>query len=408
MLLGNVLVAFIGIVALRVYTELAPADVFGQANLVLGALALGTQVLIQPINATQIRYHTEAVQAGQGDSFTVTVLVWALIASGGMTALVCIIFVFGLAAHVPLASLSLLLAVVGLILLSSVRHVLMSRMHAEQRMSIYMGFRVVEAMAAVFATAFVLSLVQRTESFVWGQVFAMIVTVAGIVLFSPASIQCLFGTHRMPGMLPKLRQYGAPFVPMALLTWLSSLADRYVLAGLLGTAVAGQYLAAFAIASSGFSIANGAMSDLFRAKLFDAENSRDYLGAHRIFLAWLCCYAAISLFGLAAILLFGDLIVDLVLARSYRSGAVQIMFWVALGYAVNGMTIAFENRIFSLGHSRKVLWPLAAGALSNIIFSCIFIPWNGATGAAQASCAGFAVRALITTVVLARALRDRN
>ena len=70
-LFGNGIAALVGIAALRLYTELAPAEVFGSANLLLGVLGLGSSVFVMPIVNTQIRYQTEAAKEGYGDRFPV-------------------------------------------------------------------------------------------------------------------------------------------------------------------------------------------------------------------------------------------------------------------------------------------------------------------------------------------------
>jgi O-antigen/teichoic acid export membrane protein len=405
---GNGLVALIGVLALRVYTELAPAEVFGAANLVLTALGLAFQLVIHPIIATQLRYHTGAMQAGDGDRFTGQALRSGLAASVGLTALGSVGFAaYSLAIDAPVDAL-MLFAAAGWIVIVTFRHVFMARLHAEQRMTSYMALRVAEAACMVLATACALQIALRPESFVWGQVVAFGIVVAGVAFLAPWSIWHSMWVGKMPGFLQKVWRYGAPFVPMAFLFWVANLADRYVLAGLVSAAAVGQYLAAFTIAGSGFGLANSAMGDLFRPMLFDAENTHDHDRARRVFLAWLASYVAISLCGLAAIVLVGRWIVDLVLAEAYRPGAVEIMLWIALGYSINGLTTAFENRIFSLGQSARVLWPLAAGAAGNVVLSYMLVTWHGIVGAAQANCLSFVLQFFLTAIALRRALNSRQ
>jgi O-antigen/teichoic acid export membrane protein len=407
-ILGNGAVALIGIAALRIYTELAPAEVFGAANLVLGALALGAQLFLQPIASTQLRYHTEAAQAGEGDSFSREVLRWQLAAAAVLSVVACgVLTAWSLVGTEHLGPV-MLAAAVTWVFASALRNVLMCRLHAEQRMTSYMMLRVAETLLAVLATSTALAIVARAESFVWGQALGLAALVAVIGVVAPwPGWRLASGGRASADFLEKLRRYGAPFMPMALLFWLSGLADRYILAGLISTAAAGQYLAAFTIAAAGFGLANGAMGDLFRPKLFDAENAGDHARAQHVFLAWLAMYAVISLCGLAAIALLGDWLVALVLAEAYREGAVTIMLWIGFGYAINGLTTAFENRVFSLGHSGRVLWPLGVGAVGNIVLSYLLIPWLGVVGAAVASCLGFGVRFASTAVVLRLVLKER-
>jgi hypothetical protein len=91
---GIGLSALIGVAALRVYTHFASAEVFGAANLVLGVLGLAYQFLVQPVAATQLRYHTEATRAGLGESFTAEVLRCALLAASIIVGLLLLGFAF--------------------------------------------------------------------------------------------------------------------------------------------------------------------------------------------------------------------------------------------------------------------------------------------------------------------------
>ena len=410
---GNGAVALLGIVALRVYTELAPADVYGAANLILAALALGFQLLVHPVVATQLRYHTEAAQAGGGEELTRQSLHWALAASAAQAVLAAVgLAVWQVWGHGSVGA-PLVLAVAASILVAAPRYVFLARLHAEQHMRAYMAMRVIEAALTVLATASALWLATRTEAFLWGQIVAILGVLLGIWMVAPwPTWQHLVPSGSEPPAASDFRDrlvgYGAPFVPMALLYWVANLADRYVLAGMLGTAAAGQYFAAFAIASSAFSIAIGTMGDLFRPKLFDAENAGEPDRAQRIFLAWLGTYAGISLCGLLAIWLLGPWIVALILAKSYRDGAVTIMLWVALGYAFNGFAVACENRMLSLGRSGRLLWPLAAGAAANVALSFLLVSWYGIVGAAKANCLSFGLQLLLTALFLYRLLQQRN
>ena len=155
-------------------------------------------------------------------------------------------------------------------------------------------------------------------------------------------------------------------------------------------------------------LTNSALSDLFRPILFDAENRGDARAARTTFSRWLICSGAVSMVGVAVVSVAGSLVGRLLLAPEYRAGAVHIMIWVSLGYTIAGLTQVVENRLLSLGYSARLLLPMILGATANIVFSVILIRSNGILGAAQATCASFAVQNLATIGFLLYAFRHRK
>lgn len=409
-LIGNGLLALLGMLALRIYTELAPVEIFGTASLVLGALAVAQQVYLQPIASTQVRFHTDSQTHGDADAFTAEAARWMLGTSLAAACLAAIALASWrwLSGSSDAASIAL---TSGLWLLAgSLRQVFMSRLHAEQRMRSYMTLRIAEQVTAIAATAgFLFLLAPAPTLFVVGQTTGFVLSMVLLCKVAPwRTLALLASGERWQDFAARLWTYGAPFAPMAVLYWLSSVADRYVLAVTLGADSVGKYLAAFTIAASGFGITNGVMTDLYRPKLFAAESAHDRRAAHRIFLAWLASYFLVAFAGLATIAFFGEWIIALLVAESYRQGAVDLMLWIAAGFTINGCNTAFENRLLSFGHSRRLMLPLLAGAIGNIVFSYWCITINGAVGAAQGNCASFVLQFTLTTVVLARAVRERR
>ncbi len=408
-LLGNGITALLGVVALRLYTELAPPDVYGTANLILGSLALASQCVIQPVTATQVRYHTEAAAEGRDGVFTAEALYIALagtVVLGLAAAVVLALFLQGTVTYAVATA-----AAAGLwLILSGGRAVFMGRLHAEQQMRHYMLLRVCESAITISATCLLLfALSPHPAAFVVGQCVGILCVFSYLAgKFTRPLLSML--TLRRPDadFWSKLVAYGAPFIPLAVLYWLASLADRYVLAAAMGSAAAGRYFAAFIIAAAGFGIMNAVMGDLFRPKLFAAENASDLERSHRIFLAWLGSYTGASLCILAGIALLGDWLIWLVISPAYREGALILLVWISIGFAISGLTTALENRLLSYGRSNKLLLPVAIGAVSNVVMSYVLIRANGTLGAAQASCISFAAQLVCTLIVVRRASVERR
>jgi O-antigen/teichoic acid export membrane protein len=299
------------------------------------------------------------------------------------------------------------IAALAWILATAARNVFMSRLQAERRRLLYTGLMVVEAAMLGAFTAGALYLSAKTEFYLAGQVLgaaAFLILVVRLTSW-PHSRGVGGSNGSSTGFRQKAVTYGLPFAPLAVVSWVSNLADRYVLGIVLGAAAVGQYVAPLSIASRAMILASGALNDLFRPALFDAENRKQPARATRVFALWITVNAALGCVAVILIAAGGELIVNLLLGKGYRDHAVPIMVWIAAGYAVYGLTQVFETRLLSLGRSAQLLVPMAVGALANIALSILLVSRFGIIGAAQASCLSFLAQSVVTAFFLLSALR---
>lgn len=408
-LLGaQIFAALVGVGAMRLYTELAPPQVFGESNLILTMLGLAMQLFVAPFTASQLRYHSEAQVRNEGDRFSREALVWSLrsavlLATTGGLAFAVYHSIWG----GKVGNVAAIAASIWLIAMT-VRNVLMNRLQAERRQVVYGSLLAVEAILLATLTGLALAFSASVGSFLIGQALAVAALGALIIARTPWPAAEVTRGHANAGFLGKVISYGAPFVPMALFSWVANLADRYAVAFLLGSAAAGEYVAPFAIASRGMALANVALNDLFRPMLFDAENRREEATVNYVFGRWIAVNLAISLAALLFIYFAGGLVAKILLAQEYRAQAVGVMLWVSMAYAVFGFTQILETRLLSLGRSARLLPSMVLGAIANIAFSFVLVSRNGILGAAQATCASFAVQSLSTALILHLALRHRK
>ncbi len=217
---GYVAIAVIGMGALRLYTELAPKGVFGEANLLLTSLTLGTQLFVAPFTNTQLRYHTEAQARGNQDEFMREALRWALRGGAALGILAIIACLLSGAFGGPVLGPILAIAALVLVLATSVRNVLMSRLQAERRRIAYTGLMIAEALVLAGLTGAALRFKPTTVSFVAGQALTPVVLVILITLMTPWPI-LRPGRRSAPhtGFREKALTYGLPFAPLALVGW---------------------------------------------------------------------------------------------------------------------------------------------------------------------------------------------
>lgn len=397
---GYAVASIIGLVGIRVLTELVPPPVFGEANLWLGVVALWGNIFLTPFTSTQVKYHTEYRKSELAEAFTAQISKWtiaAALASG----------VIGIWAYALVnwavdrsINLALLLVLLAILTTNAIRNLRLNRLNAERHQGRYAAWLACEAVLAIVVTALCLWFSPTLVSFLVGQWagIGLGLLVFGFMFYPPgaAGKTTALGAPQQRTVRERVRRYGMPFAAFSVLGWLSHQADRYVLAAFASLAPVGLYAAAFSLGSRPMLLASGVLGDLLRPVLFDAENLGDRKKSERVFMVWLASNATVGLLIVAGYWLLGEWIISLLLAEEYRSGAHAILMWVSVAYTLYGLTQVFENRMFSVGASRTLLIPQIAGAAGNILFALVLVPWQGVVGAAQANALSFGIQLLFT------------
>jgi O-antigen/teichoic acid export membrane protein len=402
-LLGQVAVAVIGVVQVRAFTELVPPSVFGEASLILGILALGLQLFVAPFTSTQLRYHSGAGNAAEATAFTREALLWSLRSTLVLAGLLGIAYGIAAAAGATVPGLVVLPVAVLWLLANACRNVLMGRIHADQRQALYVGMQVIEAALLGVLTFALLALHSHPAMYVLGQALAIAVLVVALKEVWPVKAE---SDAEFPGgrstFLRSTLDYGLPFIPMSLLNWVATLADRYILAYIAGAASAGLYVAPSSVGSKGMAMGNAALNDLFRPSLFTAANQQRRADLDRTIRTWLALSVLFGLVSVLVIWIVGQFLVQLLLAEMYRSSAAAIMLWTTAAYAMLGIVQVFETSVLSLGKSVQLVGPMAIGVLASVAACAVLVPLHGAVGAAQGMCTGFAARSIAIGLVLQR------
>jgi O-antigen/teichoic acid export membrane protein len=404
-LVGYVATALIGIAGIRIFTELASPRVFGGANLILTMTTLATTLFVAPITNTQIRYHTEAGEDG-AERFTSQVVLCGVAVTAAIALVTAVSWAIWRAIGIPPVGLAGLFGVLLLLMVTVVRNVVLNRLQAERRQAAYILSIVAESVLLTSGVAIGISLSGTADGYVLGQATAALVFLLLLAWTMRRTAPLRFAWRPIDAdFRRKVWDYGAPFAPIGILTWLSNLADRYVLALVAGTAPVGRYTAPFSIANRGMGLLNAALSDVFRPVLFEAVNNRDGHKARVVFGIWLVARAISAAGTLGFIYLFGANIAAILLGPQYREGAPRIMMWIAFAYAFYGTTQVLETRLMSFGYSSKLILPLIVGALANVALSVLWIPRDGALGAAHATTASFVLQFATTLIILVFATR---
>lgn len=414
-MVGHGISVLTGLVSIRLFTELAPQSVFGSANLILGMLTLGMHSLLAPITQTQIRYHSQYRETGNGKTYTRAILKFAICAAA-----IVMLVMAGLLSFWPALRLGSGLAIIGWLVawvaISVWRGVSINRVQAERKQRRYSLWIGTEAILLMTATGAMLWVWPTVEGYIAGQLLGTALPALwfgrnsqGAIVQAKGSPSSVLGTLEVGrAAWLQVTKYGLPFVPFALLGWMSNLSDRYVLAANLDTNAVGQYVAAFSIASRLPSLVGGLMNDLFRPALFEAANRGDAVRGNRLFAAWMMGLGATVIALVFALYLSGELVARILLAESYRTNAATVMCWIATGYGCTVLAQVVENRLLSFGASQILIWTKLGGALANLTAAMILIPSFGVIGASQANAAGQAIMLFATLCAYFSIGRSKN
>jgi O-antigen/teichoic acid export membrane protein len=197
-------------------------------------------------------------------------------------------------------------------------------------------------------------------------------------------------------LLRKILTYGLPFVPLAIVSWVSNMGDRYIVGGYLGTDDAGLYATWYGLASRPFIMLSSITSGFARPILFQAESQGNPRKARRIFLLWMTLSAATSALGVIAFAVLGNWVKNVFLGPEFRLPATLAVFvWVGIGYALFNTSQIIETRLLSLAASRSLIVPALVGAVVNVGLNLLLIRKFGLVGAAQATAATFLLQLLL-------------
>jgi O-antigen/teichoic acid export membrane protein len=368
-------------------------ELYGLVNLVQNALLLLRAVFCTPALTAALRFYPEAEHGGYVVSFRrflgrqlgralvpmvlIAVgagLVWALRAR--FSPWVVIIFAIFLIADV-------------------IRTFEMSLFNAarQQRAAALLG--VVENVLRPALIAGAVLLIRATLEVVLAATAASIV-IAIVLLYSSARRARSTDRTELPAQLPaELRRYALPLVPIALLTWTTSVSDRYIIETLShDTASLGIYAAGYGLVSQPFLLLHAIVSLTLRPAYFSAVSRTDDKLAARTFTVWLGASAALCGAGVCAVWLCGDLLVAAFLGPQYRGAAAFVPF-IACGYFLYVVEQVLEQRLLAYRRTSAVLITQASGALASVLVTIPLVMRFGTLGAAYACPVYFLLQAIV-------------
>jgi O-antigen/teichoic acid export membrane protein len=178
-------------------------------------------------------------------------------------------------------------------------------------------------------------------------------------------------------------RYAMPIMPLAVLSWVTSLSDRYILGLTRPAADVGVYAMAYGLGTQPFIIAQAIVEMTLKPVYFNAVSQQRAAAANRVFRLWLAGVAAACAAGVVLFILLGPTIANLLLAQEYRRGA-ALFPWIAAGAALLALSQVVEKPCYAYKQTRRVLVNQAVGAAACVVAEVALIWKYGLAGAAMA------------------------
>lgn len=392
--------------ALRFLTEVAPPELFGAFVLFNGGLALAQGLLFGPGGQAVLRYYPSFAESG----WEYRLRAWAVDlyrrrwtwAAGGI--LMAAVADEAFFRRVSLALWLLSLAAVAIEGWRTLEIAMRNAARFQRQYALLLAADTIARPLGAITAATVSG--ASLESLVLGQ------TLGGAIAVSAFALRPrVLGIHgRDPSLIPRelerfeehMRRFAAPLTWLPVLGWLTGLADRYIVAGLLGLAQAGVYAAAYGLASRPLILVGAITEATLRQYFYEAVESRDRGSARRILMVWLGLNLVIGTAIAVGLSLGGGTLSRWLLAESYHDAATALIPWIAAGYVALICAQALERALYSRGQIGAVVVVQTASAGLSVTGAAIGAYLGALRGVAAAVFVNFILQFVLTAWVVSR------
>jgi O-antigen/teichoic acid export membrane protein len=193
-------------------------------------------------------------------------------------------------------------------------------------------------------------------------------------------------------------RYALPLIPMEMLSWFTSLGDRYVIGYFMTAQDVGLYAAAYTLTNEAFHRAAIVLLRSFQPVYFAHHVHGRVREASRTYTGWVACVLILGICGVTALVLLKDWVASLLLAQVYR-GAADLMPIIGLGCALQAMGAVMAQPLYAAKTTRRLLLGRVIGATSAAISLPLMVQSNGLLGAAAAAPIYFGAEALTLALI---------
>ena len=403
---GQATTALGTLVGVRILTQFLSPDGYGVVSLATGMSALAINLVAAPITQAAIHFYPGVVADGSVSELLSAVLRcyrtmarWVILAAlAGGVAYVA----WGHGSPVLVVLLSLLFAS------DCWRSANLSLLNAARRQERYGLWMAADAWSRPLAATLVVVLVGQSPVAVLASyvaVSACLLASFSYGLWPPPQDATVRAMDRAQALDARMWSYALPLVPLGVISWASTLGDRYIIGGMLGVADAGIYAAVYGLSCLPFLILNGTVEQALRPIYQTAVTRGDGPRSRRLLGIWLAVVVGVGSFGVLLFVLGHDILARLFIGKAYR-GAAPLMPWIAAGYAIRATSYVFERVCYAFGRTRRVLAIQLCAVAAALALSPVGVMSFGLVGAAMAVPAYYSVQLAVAVLVARRTMQE--
>jgi O-antigen/teichoic acid export membrane protein len=405
---GRVMTGLGTLVGVRLLTEFLNPRVYGAVVLMLGLTALGQGLFCRPLVQAAYHFYPDMASSSSVQLLRRTMYKFLFVTT---IALVGVVLIAGILYQARLdGSYWVLLALVGCLLVeipTALESTLLSAARRQRAVAIWEGSNA--CLKPVMAVLVVASLGPSPLSVLVAYFLVMVVTFVcarAVLSSSEERNVCLPGSEAAGVNLnQQIVSFALPLTPLALVGWLTSASDRYIIGGLEGLGPAGVYSAAYGLTSMPLTMAASIVMQTLRPIYNRAVAQKHEPMAKRTFMIWLLTTISICVPGFLLITVLREWIVGLVLAEQYRVSA-PLLPWLAAGFTFLVVAQVFECTLYAFKRTRLVLLGQSIAAALTLIVTVPMITLWGLKGAAIACPIYFAGYLIIMIMLSRRVVRN--
>ena len=398
---GKITTALGALIGVRFLTEFVPKEVYGKISLLIGIVTLGSNLFASPLISAAQRFHPEMALSGKVQQLRRTIvgiLKWAVGTLAGLILLGGLFVRFGTMSYLVFVALA------GFLVVLVCRNLEIGFLTAARRQKEVALWSSSEAwLKPAFAVLLVILLGDSPQSVLLGYFAA----IGGVLLcfhLLPVPVEGR-GNPKVPSetdteLTAKIRRYAMPLVPLALVAWVSSLSDRYIISGMLGVGQVGIYAAGYGLMSMPFLMAGGIIGQTLRPPYYQAISAGNITLAEKLLRTQLAITALICGAGVVAVFFLRNIIATLLLAKEYRS-AVSLMTYIAAGITLQVISQIFEGILIAYKRTGFLLIIHSFGAIVCVLSVYFLIRRFNLIGAAMA-CPIYYLSMLMLSMVMAK------